>query len=197
MILSLQEQGRLFLLTILMGGTLGLIYDCLRVFRRIVRHNTLWLQLEDGLFWLAAVFLVFGVMLRANGGEIRFFCIFGLFGGMGIYFLTVSRIVIAVSDRIIYVVKRAILLLLQIIMTPFRLVYLLLRKPMAKAAVYCGRMRKKVLHSFGIYAKIKLHSLNRDWRMAVRQKCRNGEKLDEKKNRRRKHLQKKQKDKAS
>lgn len=187
----------MFLLTILMGGSLGLIYDCLRVFRRIVRHNTLWLQLEDGLFWLAAVFLVFGVMLRANGGEIRFFCIFGLFGGMGIYFLTVSRAVIAVSDRVIYVVKKAVLLLLQIVMTPFRLIYLLLRKPMAKTAVYCGRIRKKVLHSFGIYAKIKLHTVSRDWRMAVCKKRRNGEKLDEKKNKRRKRFQKKQNDKAS
>ena len=137
MILSLHEQARLFLLTVLMGGGMGLFYDGLRVFRHALPHKRFWVQAEDGLFWLLAVFLVFGVMLRANGGEIRFFSVFGLFGGMGLYFLTLSPWVIAVSDSIIRVLKYVIGLFFRIIFTPFRLLYLLFRRPLGKIGGFC------------------------------------------------------------
>ena len=73
MILSLHEQARMFLLCIALGGGMGLLYDCLRVFRHSLHHKRFWVQAEDALFWLTAVFLVFGVLLRANSGEVRFF----------------------------------------------------------------------------------------------------------------------------
>jgi len=181
MILSLQGQAQLFLLTVLLGGALGLVYDCLRVFRIIIPHKRLWIQMEDGLFWLSAVFFVFAVMLGANEGEIRFFTILGMFGGMGLYFLTLSRLVIAVSDRVICVVKKVLLLLFTIIMTPFRLVYLVIRRPLQKAGLFCGKIKKKVLHSCNFYAKMKLNALRRDWRMAVKKKQKSGDKPNEQK----------------
>lgn len=103
---------------------MGLFYDGLRVFRHALRHNAFWVQAEDGLFWLLAVFLVFCVMLHANAGEIRFFTILGLFGGMGLYFLTLSRMVLAVSDKIISVVKYMLGLFGRIVTMPFRLLWL-------------------------------------------------------------------------
>ena len=105
MILSLHEQARMFLLCIALGGGMGLLYDCLRVFRHSLHHKRFWVQAEDALFWLTAVFLVFGVLLRANSGEVRFFSLFGLFGGMGLYFLTLSHWVVAVSDSVIRLIK--------------------------------------------------------------------------------------------
>ena len=54
MILSLHAQAQLFLLTVLLGGGMGLFYDGLRVFRHALRHNAFWVQAEDGLFWLLA-----------------------------------------------------------------------------------------------------------------------------------------------
>ena len=181
MILSLQGQAQLFLLTVLLGGGIGLAYDCLRVFRRILPHKRLWIQLEDGIFWLCAVFFAFAVMLGVNAGEIRFFAILGMVGGMGIYFLALSPLVIAVSDRVIYVVKKVLLLLFTIIMTPFRLVYLLIRVPLKKAGLFCGKLKKKVLHSCNFYAKIKLNTIRRDWQIAVRKKRKSGDKLSDEK----------------
>lgn len=181
MILSLQGQAQLFLLTVLLGGALGLVYDCLRIFRHIIPHKPLWVQLEDGLFWLCAVFFAFAVMLGANKGEIRFFAIYGIFGGMGLYFLTLSHLVIAVSDRVIFVVKKVLFLLFTIIMTPFRLVYIVIRIPLVKAGLFCDKIHKKVLHSCNFYAKIKLNRVRRDWRIAVRKKRKSGDKLNEKK----------------
>lgn len=168
MILSLHAQAQLFLLTVLMGGGMGLVYDGLRVFRHALPHKSFWVQLEDGLFWLIAVFLVFGVMLHASSGEIRFFSIFGLFGGMGLYFLTLSRLVIAVSDRIIWLVKYITGLFFRILSTPFRLVWLLVRRPVLKFSSFCGKKRKKLLQSAKLYVKMKLHHLRIDWKIVRR-----------------------------
>lgn len=168
MILSLHAQAKLFLLTILMGGGMGLVYDGLRVFRHALPHSRFWVQLEDGLFWLLAVFLVFGVMLQASAGEIRFFTILGLFGGMGLYFLTLSRLVIAVSDSIIRLVKYIVGLFFRIVLTPFRLLWLLFRRPLIKIGGFCEKQRKKLLQSAKVYVKMKLHHLRLNWRMCRR-----------------------------
>lgn len=168
MILSLHAQAQLFLLTILMGGGMGLLYDGLRVFRHAFPHKPFWVQLEDGLFWLLAVFLVFSVMLHASAGEIRFFTILGLFGGMGLYFLTLSRLVIAVSDSIIRLVKYVIGLFWRIITTPFRLLYLVFRRPLRSVGRFCDKQRKKLLQSLRLCVKIVIHHLRLDWRMLRR-----------------------------
>ena len=165
MILSLHAQAQLFLLTILLGGIMGLFYDGLRVFRRALLHKYFWIQLEDGLFWLLAVLLVFRVMLHASSGEIRFFSILGLFGGMGLYWLTLSRPVMAVSDRILYLLRYTIGLLWRIVTTPFHLVWLLLRRPLMKIAGFCGKQRKKLLHSSKVYVKMKIYHLRLHWRI--------------------------------
>lgn len=165
MILSLHAQAQLFLLTVLLGGGMGLFYDGLRVFRHALRHNTFWVQAEDGLFWLLAVFLVFCVMLRANAGEIRFFTILGLFGGMGLYFLTLSRMVLAVSDKIICLVKAVLCLFWCIITTPFRLLWLVFCRPVKKIGRFCEKQRKKLLQTIKLYVKIIVHRLHINRRM--------------------------------
>ncbi len=165
MILSLQEQARLFLLTILLGGGMGLVYDGLRVFRHAMPHKRFWIQAEDGLFWLLTVFLVFSVMLHASGGEIRFFSVFGLFGGMGLYYLTLSRWVIAVSDRIIALVRYIIGLFFRILCTPFYLLYLLFRRPLGNLGGFCVEKKKKLLHLLRMYVKIVKNRFQRDWKI--------------------------------
>ena len=165
MILSLHAQAQLFLLTILLGGGMGLVYDGLRVFRHVLPHKSFWVQLEDGLFWLAAVFLVFGVMLHASSGEIRFFSIVGMFGGMGIYFLALSPFVMAASDRILRLIKSVIVLFFRIVFTPFWLIFLPFRKPLQKIRGFCAKQRKKLLHSCKLYVKMKLHHLRIDWKI--------------------------------
>ena len=165
MILSLHAQAQLFLLTILLGGGMGLVYDGLRVFRHGLPHKPFWVQLEDGLFWAAAVFLVFGVMLHASSGEIRFFSIFGLFGGMGLYFLALSPFVLAASDRILRLMRYVTVLFFRIVFTPIRLIFLPFRKPLQKIRGFCVKQRKKLLQSLKLCVKMKLHHLRIDWKI--------------------------------
>ncbi len=170
MILSLHAQAQLFLLTVLIGGGMGLLYDGLQVFRHTLPHNRFWIQLEDALFWLLAVFAVFLILLRANAGEVRFFSIFGLFGGMGLYFLTLSPLVLAVSDTILRAVRYSIRLFLQILFTPFYLLYLPFRRPLSNLRIFCGKQKKKHLQSLRVYVKMKRNRFKRDWKLLRRNK---------------------------
>lgn len=168
MILSLQAQASLFLLTIFLGGGMGLVYDGLRLLRRTIPHSAFWVQVEDGLFWILAVFLIFCVMLHASGGEIRFFTILGLFGGMGLYFLTLSRFVLAVSDTLLRLLRAFLQLFWCILTTPLRLMLYPFRRPLEKIGGFCGKCRKKLLQSCKICVKMKMHHLRLDWQMLRR-----------------------------
>ena len=168
MILSLESQAQLFLLTIVLGGMLGVMYDCLRVLRRMISHKRLWVQIEDGIYWILAVFFAFGVMLYLNSGEIRFFALLGMLGGMGLYFLCLSPLVMGISDRIIYGVKWVIRLFFTILFTPFRLLWMLFSPPVYKISRICGGFWKRVLHSCKIYAKIKMKKIYRDCKSCAR-----------------------------
>ena len=170
MILSLHGQAKLFFLTILIGSCLGLAYDGLRLFRRSISHKRLWIQVEDGLFWLLAVFCVFCVMLRASSGEIRFFSIFGLFGGMGIYFLSLSRLVMSVGEKLLRAGRMFFCVFLQVLWTPFRLLLLVFGYPLRKIGSFCEKKRKKLLQSWKLYVKIKVQHLRMDWRVLHRRK---------------------------
>lgn len=168
MILSLHAQAQLFLLTILLGGGMGLFYDGLRLFRRTVRHRKLWVQLEDGLFWLLAVFFVFGVLLRVNAGEMRVFALLGLFGGMGLYFLVLSRFMLAAGEKMLSVIRAVLSLLFRVMTTPFRLLWLVFCRPLRKIGGFCEKQRKKLLQSAKFYVKIMIRRLHISWRILRR-----------------------------
>lgn len=159
---SLQGQTILFLLCIALGGGMGLLYDALRLLRRLLPHPTLWIQLEDALYWLASLWFVFAVLLRQNHGEIRFFIVLGLLGGLGLYAMTLSRLVMAVGIGVLQICKKVVFLILEIILTPFRLLWLPLRRPVTKLGGYCAKRSKNCLQLCKLYVKIKVISLRRD-----------------------------------
>lgn len=165
MILSYGYQARLFLTTIAVGALLGFAYDVFRIFRKMIPHSNFFIQLEDAVYWLSVILTMFLFMLHENYGEIRFFSIIGAFLGMIFYFLTVSRVVILVSSTVISFAKRVILLFLTIILTPFRLVWMLVGCPVKKTGRFFQRKSGNVLHFLRVYVKIRNIKLRRNFRM--------------------------------
>lgn len=170
MILSLETQVHFFLWMILLGGILGLVYDCLRILRKVISHNRFLLQIEDGIFWICAAFFSFWVILQKNSGEMRFFVILGLFGGMVLYFCGMSREVRFVGEGLLFVIGKILHLFLEILCTPFRLIYLVVRSPLQKIGVFCMKKQKKCLYFCKSYAKIKLTQIQRDWNLFCKNK---------------------------
>lgn len=83
-----------------LGGALVLgilllwVYDQFRIFRRLVPHGTIWVGVEDLLFWIASAVALFAMLYRENSGYIRGFAIGGVVVGMLIYNLLLSRFVV-------------------------------------------------------------------------------------------------------
>ena len=72
----------LFARSFLCGMFLALLYDLLRLFRRLVRHGNFALAVEDLLYWLACALLVFRMLYEENSGAIRGFAIVAVILGM-------------------------------------------------------------------------------------------------------------------
>ncbi len=155
MILSLNEQAKIFLMSIILGLISGAVYDGIKIFRIAIKHNNIFVQIEDAIFWVAMAFFVFSVMLSRNFGEIRFFNIIGIFSGMTFYIFTISPIVVGFSEKIINVIKYVLRLFTTIILTPLRLLYIVIGKPIVKTSFVAKQRLGKVLHLVGFYAKIK------------------------------------------
>ena len=99
-------------------------------------------------------------MLDKNHAEIRLFDIAGFFGGMLIYNFLLSP----------FVIKLIIKLLVEIIMSPIRLIWLVIGKPVRKAEDFLKGYLKKVLHLSAVYAKINKRRIDNQLRFIRRKK---------------------------
>ncbi len=76
-----------FLRSILLGGTLALVYDFARTLR--ILGGVVWEAILDVLVSIVAVLSVF-LFVMAEDGELRLFILFGTVGGAVVYFSLLS-----------------------------------------------------------------------------------------------------------
>lgn len=129
MILSISFQAKLFLLSILIGGIIGLFYDFIRIFRSLLKHNIIFIQIEDILYWILMGIVVFLIFLNKNNGEIRGFLILGILLGMLFYFLYISNSFLKFFKIILRILKRIVLLIYKIILTPINIIIKIISVP--------------------------------------------------------------------
>ncbi len=80
-ILELRFFGTAFLWGILMM----VLYDIIRIFRRLIPHNITAVAIEDILYWLVCGVLIFRMLYLENSGAIRGFAIAAVIMGMLLY----------------------------------------------------------------------------------------------------------------
>lgn len=92
----------LFMLQALfLGLVLYFLYDCLRVFRRVVAHGKLSTGVEDFLYWMLNTYLIFKLLFKYNYGIIRWFVILGVACGMLVCKLTLGNWFVKYSSKCI------------------------------------------------------------------------------------------------
>ncbi|MCD7982418.1 MAG: spore cortex biosynthesis protein YabQ [Clostridiales bacterium] len=126
------KQAQLFVLAIPLGAALLFVYDLLRVVRRVVRHGTAGIAVEDMLFWIVSALLLFGFMYRQNEGVMRGFIILGAFFGMVFYRIFFSRRVVKGGTAVLSCIVRAFGRFFRAFCAPFRFF----------GSVFCSRFRK-------------------------------------------------------
>jgi spore cortex biosynthesis protein YabQ len=85
-------------------------------------------QIEDLIYWTISALLLFFIMLKENHGEIRGFLILGSFIGMILYFSAVSKIFLKISDKILSLIKKILIVTFKILFTPIGYVLKLFKK---------------------------------------------------------------------
>ena len=76
------KEADVLLASFLTGAALLLVYDLLRIMRRLVSHKSWVTGVEDLLFWIGSAIALFAMLYRENSGYIRGFAIGGVLVGM-------------------------------------------------------------------------------------------------------------------
>ncbi|MBU7007804.1 spore cortex biosynthesis protein YabQ [Phosphitispora fastidiosa] len=98
---SLESQFFSFLVTLLMGLTIGILFDFYNVTKGIIRPRKAGTYLGDLLFWVITTIVVFFMLLIGNWGELRFYVIIGILAGVVCYIKFLSPMVIKILLYII------------------------------------------------------------------------------------------------
>ena len=171
MILSMTEQVYTFLYVAGIGFAVGFFYDFLRLFRKFVKHSAALCNIQDAIYWMLVLILVFYFMLNRFYGEIRFFSVLGFFLGMILYFTTISRVVLNVLSLIWQFAAKVFSSIIKIITFPIKILIKILRVPVTIILSFFRKFNKKakkVLHKSSRYARIRTKRLKRDLRIIAK-----------------------------
>lgn len=80
--LGIEEEISVFLQALLAGSTVLLVYYCIRVIRRLIRHNLFFVSVEDFFFWLGTGLYLFVEIYQTSDGNIRWFFVTGAAAGV-------------------------------------------------------------------------------------------------------------------
>lgn len=140
------NQAYLFLIFIVNGIIIGLLFDFFRIARKVIPTNDFVTYIEDILFWLLTGAITLYSIFVFNNGELRLFMFLGIILGAFIYLLVLSSYVIKINVKII-----------NTILVPFKAIYRLLRKVIFKPITF---LIINIRKSFINFVKIPKKSKN-------------------------------------
>ena len=107
-----------------------MVYDGVRIFRMLVHHGEIMVDVEDLLFWLFTAWMVFRTLFYYNRGALRGYAFLGMFLGVLLYTLTVSRGLLFVAHKMVPIFRKG----WDFAAKPWRYLKEKLRKSLKKAA---------------------------------------------------------------
>ena len=145
---TIGHEALLFGISMLAGAGLFLLYDILRIIRRILPHGTVAVGIEDFFYWLGCTGGVFVMLYRENDGMVRGFALLGMAVGTVLYYLLLSRYVVSLH---VFLLKSVLQLLHK--------VFGVLFGPVIRLGKKVGRFLKKELKKLVRAVKIGLCKL--------------------------------------
>ena len=175
---SIYHELRFLLYSFLLGVIITFVYDNIRVFRRVLRHNIFFISVEDLFFWIGVSLSIFLLQHRENDGIFRWFSVVGAFMGMLIYKRTISHFYIKQMTVLLRRILKILYLLFCYLFSP---IYFLERK-MGNLLKKAGRRTASAVSK----QKIRLTSRKKMIKMTLckhKEKKRSERRVHEQKNR--------------
>lgn len=120
---SISKEVCVFLWAALTGAVLVFIYDLFRLLRKKGESSNLLVQIQDGVFWAIALFVMFAVVFSVNNGRVRFYEILGAVLGAVLYHLTLSPLVFKGISFLTEIFLKIFVFFLKILLTPLVFMY--------------------------------------------------------------------------
>ena len=95
----------LFMNSLWYGAVLMMLYDGLRILRRVFSHSALLVGVEDLIFWIGSSFFLFTVFFRENSGILRIYLFVGAGVGVLAWHFSLSRFFVEVLVKILRKIK--------------------------------------------------------------------------------------------
>jgi spore cortex biosynthesis protein YabQ len=117
---------RFFFTSVIWGMVLLIIYDVLRILRRVIKHNAFVISIQDIIYWVVSSVLIFHMMYNQNNGIIRGFAILAMLLGMIIYHIIFSDFLVdgisGIINKVISTIYKIIRKTIHILLSPFRFI---------------------------------------------------------------------------
>ncbi len=138
------NQVYLFLVFIVNGVLIGLLFDFFRIARKVIPTNDFVTYIEDVLFWILAGSTVLYSIFIFNNGELRLFMFLGIILGAFTYMVFISSYIIKINVKIINILiipfKTIFKILHKIFFRPFTVIFINIRKSFTKFGI---KLRKQ------------------------------------------------------
>lgn len=103
---SIIGEAMVFGNAMLLGAGLMMLYDVIRIFRRIIPRGIIWVSIEDLCYWIVFGFSVFVLLYQETDGAIRGFIVGGIALGLILYYVIFSRWLMKWITRLIQFLKK-------------------------------------------------------------------------------------------
>lgn len=100
MILGIEKELFVFLQAALAGNLVYMVYCAIRIFRRIIKHNLLWVSVEDLIYWIGTGIYLFIKIYQTSNGTIRWYFVVGVFTGGILTHYIISKIIKKYIDKL-------------------------------------------------------------------------------------------------
>lgn len=126
---TINEQAFLFLTCVQTGIIMGMLYDVIRILRKIIHHPNWIVQIEDLLYWITCGCFAFIMIYWENYGQIRVFVFIGILIGAILYFTTASILFMKAATWTIDWVKKIIKAVISFVLIPIRCIIGVIKIP--------------------------------------------------------------------
>lgn len=151
----LEEQVRVFLLSLGVGAVFGLLYDVFRLSRVAFRTTPAAIFAEDVLFFIACAVVTFFFGLTVMEGAFRAFLLIGELLGAVLYHFTLGRAVMGVSVKIIALIKAILRFFFKWVLLPLWWLFYHIVALLLKPFTFFKGILKKILQNIKIRLKTR------------------------------------------
>lgn len=149
----MQEQIFIFIIFILNGFIIGLLFDCFRILRISFKTPDFITYVEDALLGILSGILILFSIFKFNNGELRLYPFIGLILGILLYLLAFSKVFIHINIFIIKIIKKIVN---KLIIIPSKFIYRILKKILFKPIILICINIRKIFSKINIFKSRKI-----------------------------------------